>query len=57
MTKPKKPMTRKGKPLQVLRDGHPRRMSDAKNAWRHMSADQRRRFVEWAQLAGLPAQT
>jgi len=42
-----KPMTRKGKTLQVLRDGHPRRMSDGRNAWRKMSDEQRVLFLAW----------
>lgn len=40
-------MKRNGKPLKVLRDGHPRRMSDARNAWRKMSDAQRRQFLAW----------
>ena len=39
------PKTRSGKPLAVLRDGHPRRMSDARNAWRKMSDEQRAEFI------------
>ncbi len=56
MTKAKstpKPMTRKGKTLKALRDGHPRRMSDGRNAWRKMSPEQRRVFVDWMEEEGL----
>jgi hypothetical protein len=42
-----KPMTRKGKPCKVLQDGHPRRMSDARNAWRKMNDTQREEFLAW----------
>ena len=42
-----KPMTRKGKPCKVLPDGAPRRMSDGKNAYRKMNAEQRRQFLCW----------
>jgi len=38
-------MKRKGKTLRVLQDGHPRRMSDAKNAWRKMTNEQRIAFM------------
>ena len=48
MPKPQpKPMIRKGKQCAILPDGHPRRMSDAKNAFRKMTADQREAFVAW----------
>ena len=40
-------MKRSGKKLTVLRDGHPRRMADARNAWRKMSDDQRLDFIGW----------
>lgn len=40
-------MTRNGKTLTTLQDGHPRRMSDGRNAWRKMSAEQRLAFVEF----------
>tara|TARA_Y100000310_G_scaffold301430_1_gene337931 strand:+ start:91 stop:258 length:168 start_codon:yes stop_codon:yes gene_type:complete len=38
-------MKRHGKTLPTLRDGHPRRMSDARNAWKKMSDDQRAAFL------------
>ena len=40
-------MERKGKKLNVLPDGHPRRMADAKNAWRKMTEKQRAEFIDW----------
>ena len=39
--------TRNGKPLQVLQDGHPRRMSDGRNAFRKMDGAQRAVFLLW----------
>ena len=47
MTTTTKPMTRKGKACKVLPDGAPRRMSDGKNAYRKMNADQRAVFLAW----------
>ncbi len=47
MTTTPKPMTRKGKPCKVLPDGAPRRMSDGKNAFRKMNAEQRATFLAW----------
>ena len=44
---------RKGKPLAVLPDGHPRRMADGKNAWRRMDTEQREAFVSWMLNNGL----
>tara|TARA_R110002020_G_scaffold381683_1_gene592570 strand:+ start:292 stop:921 length:630 start_codon:yes stop_codon:yes gene_type:complete len=41
-------MERNGKKLKVLQDGHPRRMSDGKNAWRKMTTEQRLEFLAWA---------
>jgi hypothetical protein len=40
-------MERKGKTLKVLPSDSPRRMSDARNAWRKMSEIQRVGFLEW----------
>lgn len=40
-------MKRQGKTLKTLRDGHPRRMSDARNAWRKMTDEQREQFLAW----------
>ena len=40
-------MKRNGKTLPTLRDGHPRRMSDARNAWRKMSDAQRLAILEF----------
>lgn len=40
-------MERNGKTLKTLEDGHPRRMSDGKNAWRKMNNEQRRAFAAW----------
>ncbi len=44
-------MNRNGKSLAVLPDGHRRRMSDGKNAWRKMNDEQRLKYLEWI---GLP---
>ena len=38
---------RAGKPLTTLADGHPRRMSDGRNAVKKMSASQRDEFIRW----------
>ena len=38
-------MKRNGKELKTLRDGHPRRASDARNAWRKMNDAQRAAFI------------
>ena len=46
-------MNRNGKPLPVLREGHPRRMSDGRNAWRKMTDHQRAVFVAWLAKNGL----
>jgi predicted Fe-S protein YdhL (DUF1289 family) len=43
-------MKRGGKTLKVLQDGHPRRMADARNAWRKMSDEQREDFLAWMGL-------
>lgn len=32
---------------QVLKDGHPRRLSDGRNAWRKMNGAQRFEFLVW----------
>ena len=40
-------MKRNGKQLATLADGHPRRMSDGKNAVRKMNDEQRAAFVRW----------
>ena len=40
-------MKRQGKTLKVLRDGHPRRLADGRNAWRKMSDEQRGEFLAW----------
>ena len=45
-------MKRHGKELPVLRDGHPRRMSDGRNAWRKMNDEQRRTFLTWVLAEG-----
>ena len=37
--------TRDGRELRVIPEGHPRRMADAKNAWRKMSTAQRDAFL------------
>jgi hypothetical protein len=49
MTKPITP-TRQGKALQTLKPGHPRRMADAKNAFRKMDDAQRVKFLRWIGL-------
>ena len=41
------PIVRNGKACKVLPDGAPRRMSDGKNAYRKMSAEQRAAFRLW----------
>ena len=46
-------MKRGGTTLKVLQDGHPRRMADARNAWRKMSDEQRRVFLAWMGLRPL----
>jgi len=40
-------LTRNGKALATLRDGHPRRMSDGRNAYRKMNDEQRATFKAW----------
>ena len=51
----KKPqLQRNGKPLTDLGDGHPRRLSDGRNAWRKMSPEQRKEFLLWINAQGLP---
>ena len=40
-------MKRNGKDLPVLRDGHPRRMADGRNAWRKMNEEQRLAFLQF----------
>lgn len=45
---------RNGKPLTRLEDGHPRRLSDGRNAWRKMSPAQRRAFIDWMDAEALP---
>lgn len=46
-------MTRNGEPLTKLPKGDRRRMSDGKNAWRKMTPQQRREFVDWMNTEGL----
>jgi hypothetical protein len=53
MTKAKE-QTRNGKPLAQLPKGDRRRLSDARNAWRKMTPEQRQIFVEWMDAEGLP---
>jgi hypothetical protein len=36
-----------GGKAKALPDGHPRRMSDGKNAWRKMTNEQRVEFLQW----------
>jgi hypothetical protein len=43
----KKQPTREGKPLRAVPKGDRRRMSDGKNAWRKMTPEQRRAFLDW----------
>ncbi len=45
---------RNGKPLTNLGDGHPRRLSDGRNAWRKMNPEQRRAFIDWMDTQGFP---
>ena len=46
-------MKRQGKTLAVLEDGHPRRLSDFRNAWRKMTPAQRREALEWIEAEKL----
>ena len=46
-------MQRNGKQLKTLPAGSRRRLSDARNAWRHMTDEQRAEFLEW--LDGVPS--
>lgn len=39
--------TRNGKPLAKLPKGDKRRLSDGRNAWRKMTPEQRREFLDW----------
>lgn len=48
----KKP-TRDGKPLRTVPKGDRRRMSDGKNAWRKMTPEQRREFLDWIEEENL----
>lgn len=50
-------MERNGKRLADLGDGHPRRLADARNAWRKMSAAQRAAFLEWLSAGNPDADT
>jgi hypothetical protein len=45
--------TRSGKPLAVLPKGDKRRLADGRNAWRKMSPEQRRVFLDWLNAEGL----
>lgn len=47
-------MKRNGKQLKDLGDGHPRRLSDGRNAWRKMSPEQRAQFLKWMADENLP---
>ena len=50
-------MKRNGEATNVLKDGHPRRMADGKNAWRKMNEEQREEFVDWMLNNGLESFT
>ena len=50
---PKKPTLRAGKELAKVPRGDRRRMSDGKNAWRKMTPQQRRAFLNWIDDEGL----
>ena len=39
--------TREGKPLTQLPRGDRRRLADGRNAWRKMTPQQRREFLDW----------
>jgi len=41
-----------GGKAKALPDGHPRRMADAKNAWRKMDSGQREAFLVWICTGG-----
>lgn len=45
---------RGGKLLAVLGAGDKRRMSDGRNAWRKMTPEQRREFLDWIAAEKLP---
>lgn len=47
-------MERKGTTLKTVPDGHPRRMSDGKNAYRKMNSAQRWEFLDWVFNADEP---
>lgn len=42
-----KPVLRNGKPLTTLERGDKRRLADGRNAWRKMTPQQRREFLDW----------
>jgi hypothetical protein len=45
-------MKRDGKKLKTLAPGDRRRLSDARNAWRKMTDDQREQFLFWIHDGG-----
>jgi len=53
MTTKKQQQTRNGQPLTVLAKGDKRRLADGRNAWRKMTPQQRREFVDWMEDEGL----
>ena len=48
-------MKRNGKALKTLPDGHRRRLSDARNAWRKMTDEQRSEFLSWIEAGASSA--
>ena len=44
---------RNGKKLAKLPPGDKRRLSDGRNAWRKMTPEQRRVFLDWIEEQGL----
>jgi hypothetical protein len=46
-------MVREGKQLATVPKGDRRRLSDGRNAWRKMTPEQRREFLDWIESEGL----
>jgi hypothetical protein len=53
MSKAKKPAMRNGEILTKLDRGDKRRLSDGRNAWRKMTPQQRREFLDFIKAEGL----
>lgn len=50
-------MKRSGKQLAKVPEGDKRRLSDGRNAWRKMTPEQRRVFVDWMASVNLEVAT